>query len=285
MLRLTLRRRDFVGRSLSGMTGVLERALYSEEEARQPGLLQSMDPRVKIVAVLLLILTAALAHHLITVGVVYGLVLLLAYFSNLSLSSFAKRGWLGITLFSAAVFVPALFLLPGHPLLVLLEGPPIRLAITDASLYSAALFVGRVGTSVSLALLLVSTTRWADQLRGMGRLRVPEVFVVVLGMTYRYIFLLLRAASNLFLARASRTVSATSGAEQRRWAGSAVGVLVKRSVKLSADVHLAMQARGFSGTIRTLDEYIMRDEDWLMLFLTAFAVAGLILLDGRLPWG
>lgn len=285
MSRLALRRKDFVARSLSGMTGVLERALYSEEQARQPGLLQAADPRVKIAVILLLILTAALAHHLTTVGVVYGLALLLAFFSNLSLSGFVKRGWLGITLFSAAVFLPALFLLPGHPLVVLLEGPPIRLAITDASLSSALLFVGRVGTSVSLALLLVSTTRWADLLRGMRRLHVPEVFLVVLGMTYRYIFLLLRAADSLLLARASRAVGATSGGEQRRWAGSAVGVLVKRSVKLSADVHLAMQARGFDGTVRTLDEYRTRDEDWLMLFLAALVAAGLILLDGRLTWG
>lgn len=278
------RRKDFVARTLSGVTGTLERALYSEEQTRLPGLLQGIDPRAKLVAVFVLIAAASLTHRLTIMAGIYGIALLLAYLSRLPLVDFVRKGWLGVTVFSALVFVPALFLLPGHPLLVILAGPPLRLAITDNSLSSAAIFVVRVGTCVSLALLLVSTTRWADLLRALESLRVPDAFVVVLGMTYRYVFLFLHTASNLFLARSSRTVGTTSSAEQRRWVGSAAGVLVSRSVKLSADVHMAMQARGFGGQIRTLSDFKMRDEDWLFLLLVLVSAAGLLLLDGRITW-
>ena len=86
-------------------------------------------------------------------------------------------------------------------------------------------------------------------------------------MTYRYIFLVLRLTENLFLGRASRTVGMTSPGEQRRWVGASMGTLMSRSLKLSNDVYAAMVARGFSGDVRTLTTFRMRDEDWLFVSL------------------
>ena len=97
-------------------------------------------------------------------------------------------------------------------------------------LRAAAIFVLRVGASVSLAILLILTTRWADILKSLRVLRVPTVFVIVLSMTYRYIFLLLHTANGMFLARKSRMVAHTSGKEERWWIVSAIGVLMQRLV-------------------------------------------------------
>jgi cobalt/nickel transport system permease protein len=276
---------DFVAKTLVGIAGTLERAIFSEELARMPGLLQGIDPRAKVVAGLMLLVAAGLARHLEVVMTLYAVTLLLARLSHLPLGDFARRVWLGIPLFAALVMLPSLVLLPGRPLLVLLETPSLRLAVSDNGVASVALFVVRVGTSVSLALLLVSTTRWTDLLRALRVLRVPDSFVVVLSMTYRYLFLLLRAAGNLFQARASRTVGPTGGGEQRRWAAAATGVLMSRSMRMSADVLLAMRARGFEGEFRSESLPRMRDEDWLLLVMSLMLAAGLLLVDrglGRL---
>ncbi len=271
--------RDFVAKTLAGIAGSLERSVFSEESARLPGLLQGVDPRAKVVAGLLLLVAVGLARHLVVVMAAYAGMVVLARLSRLPLRDFARRVWLGIPLFAALVVLPSLFLLPGRPVLVLLEGSSLRVAVTDNGIASGLLFVARVGTSVSLALLLVSTTRWTDLLQALGVLRVPDSFVVVLGMTYRYLFLLLRSTSNLFLARTSRTVGVTSGNEQRRWAAAAAGVLMSRSVKMSGDVLLAMRSRGFDGEIRSVNFPRMRDEDWLLLLLGVVLAAGLLLGD------
>ena len=78
------------------------------------------------------------------------------------------------------------------------------------------LFVTRVGVSVSLAVLLVMTTPWADLLKSLRALRVPQVFVLVLSMTYRYIFLFLHTTNGMLLARKSRVVAS----HQRRRAAA-----------------------------------------------------------------
>ena len=269
---------DFAAKSISGITGALEQAVFDQETAALPGLLQPVDARPKVVGVLLVLLATGLARHIAVVLAVSAIVLLVARLSLLPLGAFVRRAWLGIPLFAAVVVMPSLFMLPGVPVVVL-EVPPIHLAITNNALASAALFVARVGASVSLTLLLVSTTRWTELLRALRVLKMPESIVVVLGMTYRYLFLFLHAANNLFLARASRTVGFTSGAEQRGWVAGAAATLMSRSMKMSGDVLMAMQARGFAGEARTEAGHGMRDQDWLFLALGVALAAGVVLLD------
>ena len=142
------------------------------------------------------------------------------------------------------------------------------------------LFVARVGVSVSLAVLLVMTTPWADILKSLRSVRVPQVFVLILSMTYRYIFLFLHTTNGILLARKSRVVARTSGAEQRRWISGTMGNLMSRAFKMSNDVYAAMLARGFSGEMRALTFYRMAAADWAALG-GAVAVAATAVLFGH----
>ena len=83
------------------------------------------------------------------------------------------------------------------------------------------------------------------------------VFVVILGMTCRYILLMLETAHEMFESRKSRTVGAASRADQRRMAVSSAGVLLGKTFQLSGEVYLAMQARGFRGEVYLLDDFRM----------------------------
>ena len=278
-MRCLSTRGDFVARSMAEMATALERAVFSEEMARLPGLLQQIDPRAKLMASMLLLLAVGSAHSIFTVLAIYIFILLLGRCSHLPLLSFNRRVWLGVPLFAGFVVLPSLFILPGEPLLVVLDSPPLRLAVTDNGLASATLLTARVGTSVSIALLLIATTRWTDLMRALKLLRIPDSFLLMLAMTHRYLFLFLRAANGLFIARASRTVGATSTSEQRRWAASAAGVLVSRSVKLSGDVLLAMRARGFDGEVRNAISSKMVDRDRLSIALALIFSAGVLLVD------
>ena len=185
--------------------------------------------------------------------------LLLAWRSAVPLAFFVKRVWLFIPFFTGIVALPALFMVPGPALLRL----PLGLALTRPGLATALYLVLRVGSSVSTVVLLVLTTPWNSVLKALGVLRVPDVLVVVLGMTYRYIFLLLRLAGDMFLSRQSRTVGRLSQADERRQLAASAGALLSHSLQLSGDVYLAMQSRGLQGYPRVLQTFRMRRADWL----------------------
>jgi len=266
--------------TVSGITGSVERSVFTEEHARTAGWLQRVDPRAKLGMFLAAVLAASLSSSVVVLAVLYVAVLAAARASRIPFDFFVRRVWLGIPLFAGLVVLPAVFLTAGPALFELAVGP-ITIAPTVPGVAGAVLFVSRVGVSVSLAVLLVMTTPWADLLKSHQALHVPQLFILVLAMAYRYIFLFLHLANGMFEARKSRIVARTSGGEQRRWITASMGGLLNRSVKMSNDVYAAMVARGFSGTIRTFADYRMTRDDWAALAGTvAIAIAAVVAQRG-----
>lgn len=272
-------RKSFVERTISGVAAAIEQTVYGEVYARADGFLQRIDPRAKLAVFALAIVVVALVHDLAILAGLWCGLLAFGLAARLPFRVIVLRTMLGIPLFTGIVGIPALFLIDGRTLVDFGTIGPLELTISDHAVLSVATFLLRVSASVTLAALLVLTTRWADLLKALRIFRVPDVFVVVLGMTYRYVFLLLRLTENLFLGRASRTVGTTTAGEQRRWVGASMGTLMSRSVKLSNDVYAAMVARGFSGDLRTLTRFHMRDEDWLFVSLGVAVLGTAWLMD------
>jgi cobalt/nickel transport system permease protein len=248
-----------VQRTLAGIAGTLDTSLFAESVARHPGLLQSIDARVKLIACLLLLLAVSLSRSLPVIVAVYALALILAWRSAIPMRHFVGRVWLFMPFFTGLIALPALFAVPGPALVHL----PFGLTITQPGATSAAFLLLRVGTSVSVGVLLVLTTPWNSLLKALASLRVPDTFLVILGMTYRYIYLLLHSATDMMLSRQSRTVGRQSDGDERRMVAASTGVLLSRSLQLSGDVYLAMQARGFRGQPRTMDTFRLQRRDWL----------------------
>jgi cobalt ECF transporter T component CbiQ len=194
------------------------------------------------------------------------------------MSFYVKRVWLGIPLFAGIVVIPAIFLTPGQPILHIPLGLTTWTA-TREGLAGAVIFVLRVGASVSLAVLLVLTTKWADLLKSLRILRVPSVFVLVLSMTYRYVFLFLHTVNSLFIARKSRTIARTGGNEQRRWVVASMSTLIGKSFRMSSEVYQAMLSRGFRGEVYAYDDYAMRRQDWMLVAAAALLAAVVTILD------
>ncbi|MCD6291212.1 MAG: cobalt ECF transporter T component CbiQ [Anaerolineae bacterium] len=284
--RFVASRRDFVAETLAEITEAIERTVFAAHYARLPGLLQAIDPRVKVLTFFLLLITTATARHLETLLGLYLLTLLLAWAARIPLGFFIKRVWVFIPIFAGVIAIPAIFNLvtPGRAVVILVRlsaplswGPihiPGQIAITEQGLRGAVIFVTRVATSVSFAVLLVLTTEWTRLLKALTVLHFPQVGILILGMTYRYIFLLLRVTEDMFLARKSRMVGHTDIKEQHRWIAARLGFLLGKSYHLSNEVYLAMLSRGWNGQARLLDDFRLR---WKDAAWTGFVV-GVVLL-------
>ncbi len=250
--------------------------MFAEDISHRQGWLQSLDPRVKVLATVLLLIAVGLSKSLLVIVGLYLFTLILAWHSAIPLGFFVKRVWLFIPFFTGIVALPALFLTPGPALAQL----PLGIVITRTGALTALFLLLRVSTSVSMAILLVLTTPWNTVLKALGVLRVPDVFVVVLGMTYRYIYLLLQTVDEMFLSRKSRVLGRLNGAEERRLMAHSAGALLGKSLQLSFEVYLAMQSRGFRGYPRTMETFRMRSFDWACC-AAVFVVAAAAIWFGR----
>jgi cobalt ECF transporter T component CbiQ len=266
------RGRSYLERTLDGLVAGIDRTRAAEAHAAGAGLLQGVDPRVKVAGLLALVVASAFARNHVTLAGLLAAALAAALASRLPVGVLVARVWLGTLLLTSAIALPAVFLTPG-------EGawrvPGLGWVATWQGLASVGYLLLRVLTAATLTFLLVFTTPWAHVLKALRIFRVPVVAVVVLGMTYRYILLLLESAHGMFEARRSRTVGTLAPRDRRRLAAAGVGVLLDRSLRTSRDVYDAMQARGFRGEVHVLEGFSMRGHDWLALagFAAATAVA------------
>lgn len=252
----------FLERTTSNFVDALEHTFYAEECARTQGLLQRLDPRVKLLGILALVLPVAAARRFSVIGVLFGLALVLAALSHVSFGVLLKRVWIAVLLFTGVIALPAPFVTPGRAVYHL---PWVQWTITAQGLASAGYLVLRVETAATLCVLLILTTPWNQVLKALRVLRVPTVLVTILGMTYRYVFLLLQTAHDMFESRRSRMVGNLSSRERRRVAASSAGVLLSKTFDLSSEVYLAMQSRGFHGEVYNLEESQAQSLGWIVL--------------------
>jgi len=265
----------FIERTLAGLLAASDYAASAEQLATARGVLQAIDPRVKVAGLFALVLAAAAARHLPAVGCLFAVALVLALVSHLQVRRLAAWVWLPVLLFTGTIALPAVFVTPGRTLAA--WGPVI---LTAQGVETASLLVARAETAATLAALLVLTTPWAWVLKSLRVFRCPVLVVAILGMTYRYIFVILETALDMFESRKSRTVGELAPTQRRRLAAASAGVLLSKSLQLSADVHLAMQARGFRGEVYLLDDFRARGADWA--WCAGFAlVAAAMLWWGR----
>ena len=257
-----------LGKTVRGFTEALTQTLVAEDSAHEHGLLQALDPRVKLVGLLALVVAAALSRKLAVMAALFGLGIVLALASRLSLWSLAKRVWVVAFGFTFMIAAPALFLTPGEAVYRLPLG---SLAITAQGLRSALVLIARVETAVTLSTLLVLTTPWMHLLKALRTLLVPVEVIMLLAMTHRYVVLLTETANAMFESRQSRVVGRLKGHEQRRLMVNTGGVLLSKTLEMGNQVFLAMQARGFRGEVRLLNEFRMRGWDYVAI--SGFAVA------------
>ena len=264
---------NFIERSISGALAFFKDSVFSDEYASKNGFLQSLDPRIKTVTFLLFLIQILFAKNIFILLCLYAVSILLACFSKIRLGFFLKRTWVFIPLFSLFVAIPAIFSIftPGEPLTTV-KMAELTLTVTRQGLSGATLFVTRVITSVSFVVLLSITTKHFELLRVLRLFGIPQVFVMTLGMCYRYIFLFIGIIENTHLAVKSRVGTKVHSKRGQRIVASNIASLWQRSYQLNEDVYRAMLSRGYNGEPIVLNNFKAGVQDWLWLLcvLTIF---------------
>lgn len=274
---------NFVERSIKGALSFLKESIFAEDYASRKGLLQSIDPRVKTLTFLLFLMQILFTKNILIIVCLYALCLLLTLLSKIKMGFFLKRTWIFIPLFALLIAIPAIFhiVTPGEPLLMF-EIVGLKLIVTRQGLSGALLFIMRVLTSVSFAVLLSVTTKHFDLLKVLRVLRVPRVFVMILGMCYRYIYLFVEIIEDVYLAIKSRVGTKVHYKRGQHIVAWNIAYLWNRSYQLNEAVYKAMLSRGYQGEPVVIDEFKITAKDFFWLFFVALLSAAMIYLNYRL---
>ncbi len=248
-----------------------------------------LDPRVKLVLAVAYILTAALIHpgawpaYVLLFAAVFSVILL----SELGVGFVYKRAVLAAPFVLAAL--PLLFTVPGDPLFAFQIGP-WTLTATQPGLVRFISVGLKSWLSVQMAIVLAATTAFPDLMAAMRSLRLPRLLVAVIGLMWRYLFVLVDEVMRLMRAREARSGHSTGAAGRTggslAWrakvTGGMAGNLMLRSFDRSERIYAAMASRGYDGEVRGLPRPAVPPLAWAVLagglvFFALILLVGLIL--------
>jgi cobalt/nickel transport system permease protein len=249
---------DFT-RTTREISGLLRDFLAVEEFASRNGFLQAVNQKVKLVGIFLLIALAISTQNLLYFFYLLLFSLLMVYLSKIPMRTYLLRFGF-IPLFAFIIVLPWIFMMPGHGILSF-----FGIKITREGIVYVVTFGLRVTACVSCITLILFTTRVSDLLNTLRALKIPETFVEIIGITYRYLFSLLSELQRMFLGRESRTASKIS-----LWrTGSKIAAnFMLRTLSKGEEVHKAMRARGYNGKFKTYP----RNQKWTAKSITFVAI-------------
>jgi len=229
---------------------------YSDRDSS----IHRLDPRAKLVTAMLFILAVALTSPAMwpTFAVYFILMAALILLSRVPVLYVLKRSLVIMPfVLLIAVFIP--FFKEGEVAgsynIWLWE-----VAVTHDGLQVLWNILAKAWLSILSLILLTSTTRIAELLKGLEQLHLPRVMVMILSFMYRYIFVLTDEVMRMKQARDSRNFGGRR-LWQLRTIGHMAGTLFIRSYERGERVYAAMLSRGFDGQSRTLNQLAFRVAD------------------------
>jgi cobalt/nickel transport system permease protein len=267
-----------VPKSLRDLVESAESLVYIEDLSGKRGLLQAINPMVKLIVVVFMIVTSLFLSSLLYLTLICAVPLILVLASRIPLKQFASRTAF-IPAFSAIISLPVLFLTYGQPVFAANVGA-LNLTVTSEGLQRFLLFTVRVWFCVASLSLLILSTGFDRILKLLSSLKVPPVVVQMFSLTYRYFFVSVHEAQSVLIAKEARTYihKRTINLQVLTDLGAVLATLFIRTYERSERVYMAMKSRGFeieSNNKSSIPKLHFRDFLFAATTITAF---GLIVL-------
>jgi cobalt/nickel transport system permease protein len=257
----------------------------------RPSLVHRLDPRIKFILALAFILATALTPP----GawpvyiLLFSLVLSVEVLSELGVGNVLKRSSLALPFVLAAL--PVIVTVKGLALLSLPLGPWM-LTVTQEGIVRFASVAAKSWLSVQMAIVLAASTPFPELLLAMRAVRIPRLLVAIIGLMWRYLFVLVDEAMRLLRAREARSGHpAAPGARiggsvawRARVTGGMAGSLFLRSFERGDRIYAAMASRGYDGEVRAFAIPPITPAQWSVL-AAGLALLSLLAAGGFLFWG
>ncbi|NOX33861.1 MAG: cobalt ECF transporter T component CbiQ [Deltaproteobacteria bacterium] len=250
--------------------------MIEEKFASGHSLIHQVDPKIRIIASIVLSFAAALCDNIYIAILYFMISAILITMARLNLQDVIKRlkpvFWFLLMIW---IILPVTFegkiIYQYHWLKIAGPGVMLCLKITIKSITILLIFTA-----------LIATMTIASLGNGLHKLCVPDKMVFLLLMSYRYIAVIEEEYKRLLRAAKFRGFSPGTNMHSYKTFAYLVGMLFVRASIRAQRVYQAMLCRGFNQKFHTLDVY--QPNRLNSIFLTCILTAGLSLVILEIIW-
>lgn len=245
---------------------------FERETTAKSHLLNRIDPRVKLISVLALLMMVisgrGFLFPLLIGAVSLGLCLGLGITPKRLFTRFAEPA------FIASMVVLLKLFCSGTLLLFSIRIFGLEITGHRDGLMDGLFIASRIGGAVSLVALLGFSTSFTDLMAAFSWLRVPRGFVEVTMFAWRYLFVLFDDAQVVYAAQKNR-LGYVGFFRGLRSFGTLTGALVIKAFDNSQTITTAMTQRGYDGNMPLMGQRPLRFRE-LALSLTFLLAMGVV---------
>ncbi|RJQ45886.1 MAG: hypothetical protein C4538_07870 [Nitrospiraceae bacterium] len=265
---------SFIEKSIYHLADVIRTGYVQWETASRNDFLQKVDARVKVLFLLFYAVIISLKRDLVSESLIGSFIFLLAVISRLDIIVLYRRVIFWSFIFGFLIAFPSAFNIITQGEIIVpvarfsksysfwIYHVPQEIGITRQGMLGVLMLTSRVMNSLALSFLVLSTTSLPEIVRALKVLRVPDSFLMIIALSYKYIFIFARTVEDLYLAKKSRLAVQASNAEARRWIAGRIAFIFRKTRLRCEEIFKAMLSRGFADTVRIYRFRRLTALDW-----------------------
>ncbi len=277
---------SFLDKTIRNAATTVKSIYIQAENASKENFIHSLNPYIKLISLLWLVIVISLAHHITAQIIITAFILLLFIFAGLKILSVYKKIFLLAFIFGFIVVLPASLnvITPGKIIcnLITFDKPshfwiyhiPQQIGFTEEGIHIVSLVFLRVLNSISIALLIVFTTSFPGLIKSFKLFGIPDTFLMIIMLAYKYIFILSKTIEETYFALKSRLIRNIKNRNTRKLISGRVFFIFRRSKTNYENTYYAMVSRGYTGKIFLHSEKSFDDKDIVaLLIVIAFGIS------------
>jgi cobalt ECF transporter T component CbiQ len=258
-------RSSYVEKGIGHLSEMITTGYLNVGQESGKGFFQKLDPMVKVFFLIFFVVIVSLKTDIFPEAAITLFILLLVVSSRINLAQFYKKIAVLTFLFGFLVIFPSAFnvVTPGELILPVITLPrpyefliyhiPEEIGLTRQGVDGVMMLCLRMMNSLAISFLVIHTTPFHRIIKALQVFRVPQALLLVITLSYKYIYIFSKTVEGMYFARKSRLVGMVRDDEARDWVAGRIAHMFRKSMSRYEEVFRAMVARGFAEEVRLSD--------------------------------
>jgi cobalt/nickel transport system permease protein len=270
----------FIDRTIRAAGRTVKNIYLQAENAEGKTFIYRINPYIKFISLLYMAIVLSITSELKGQLIATAFIACIYILSGMKVFDVYKKVFTVAFVFGFLVVFPAslniitrgkivlpLFRLTGQSHLWIYNIPAV-IGITDAGLQVVLLIFLRVFNTVAFTLLIVFTTPLPSLIKSFKIVAVPDTFLLIITLAYKYIFILSGTIEETYLSLKSRLTCSLKNRNIHKLIGSRIYFIFKRSARVYENTYMAMTSRGYTGKAKLYSDLHFKAMDFISLAFT-----------------
>jgi cobalt/nickel transport system permease protein len=267
------------------------KAIYLQaENVTNKNLIHTIHPHIKLFSLIYLEVIISIAGSLNAQLLAASAIFLLYMVAEMKIYEVYRRIFFLAFIFGFIIVFPASLniITPGKIILRLISfnepihfwiyNIPQNIGFTLEGFQVISLLFFRVLNSVSIAMLIIYTTSFPSFIKSFKIIGVPDTFLMIVSLAYKFIFILSRTIEETYFALKSRLLGNIRNDNMRKLIGGRIFFIFKKSTVIYENTYCAMVSRSYQGNVMLYSQNHLIYKDFVALVIVIVLGIGIILI-------